>query len=773
MVRALLPPRPYVPPLLLFALALWLVVLLAFTLLRQFCAEYYLIVVIVATGLGLALLAAEWRYKWPLGIVSALLGACMGLALVSLWCAQFAQTMDDCDGVWGSFRIECTADAAQGSYGSSVEANACFPDGSTHAVRVSLSDGDILPRYGDVATVWGHCTKPDEATSDYYWNRGLSTKLYASKYTALEPASAVALLATLRNAAIDKFNACDIDDGGLSLALLCGWRQGLSEELYQAFQVCGLAHIVAVSGAHLAIIVGLVSVFMRALPLPRSCSSLIEFTFVLGYVVFAAAPISALRSAVMVIFLIFARFAKRRNASLNSLAACITGFIIIDPTTAISVSFALSALSTLGIVVFAPLINSWLAPLKHLPAFISQSLALTLASSLLAMPLSAAIFSKLPLISLLANVAAAPFFAPVCGLALVGALGASVFGPPAGFLVALAKLAAQAFGALVNLLSCIPFASIPFNLATWQALVLTTAAALLLYLTWPRAKAIAISLSFASVGVCAVLAAMLLPAIFSNEIVMLDVGQGDSFLLRSRGKCILVDTGNQDTKLHQALARQRVGYIDAILVSHSDDDHMGSLASLKGVVVVGCVYLSAGTWDCGCANCETLLQDASALVGAANVRPVMQGTDISFGCFNLLLLEPAAFSDDGGNADSQCWRVEADVDDDAQVDWTALFVGDAEVGQLDAMNKAGKLGHYDIYKLGHHGSKNALTSDLAGVLCPKITLVSVGENNRYGHPNAKILAYLSEVGSKVYRSDTRGDVCCKLYDDHIEVRCER
>lgn len=767
------PPRPYVPPLLLFALSLWLAVLLAMTWLRDLCVGYYGTVLLLLSTAAVFLIVIEWRYKLPLAVFSVLLGTCIGLASACLWCVQFSQELEQCDGVWGSFRIECTADATLSSYGNSVEANAIFPDGSTHKVRISFADDRIAPRYGDVGTVWGHCIKPSDSTSDYYWSQGLCTKLYASKYTPSDGTSVVALISKARNCVIDNFNACEVDDKGLTLALICGWRQNLSEELYQSFQVCGLAHIVAVSGAHLAIVVGLVSLALQALRFPVKVSSFIEIGFVLGYLVFAAAPISALRSAVMVVFVILARFVKRRNASLNSLAVCIALFILLDPTTAISISFALSALSTLGIVVFAPLFSSWFEHISFVPSFVRQSLSLTLASCVFATPLSAAIFSKLPLISLIANVIAAPFFAPVCGLALVGALASCVLGHLASFIVGVVKLCSQLFGGLVSLLSSIPFASIPFNLATWQALVLVLVVAVLIYITWPSVQCASVVLAISSLVTGAVVASLVLPTLFSTELIMLDVGQGDSFLLRSKGKNILIDTGNQDTLLSQALARQRVTYLDAILISHSDDDHMGSLASLKGVVAVGKVYLSAGTWDCTCSNCKTLLDDASTLVGETNVSSITRGAEISFGCLNLELLEPGKFSDAGGNADSQCWRVEADINGDAKGDWTALFVGDAEADQLDAMNSAGKLGHYDIYKLGHHGSKNALTGELAQVISPKISLVSVGEGNRYGHPNAQILEYLSDVGSKLYRSDISGDVCCKLFADHLEVVCER
>ena len=139
------------------------------------------------------------------------------------------------------------------------------------------------------------------------------------------------------------------------------------------------------------------------------------------------------------------------------------------------------------------------------------------------------------------------------------------------------------------------------------------------------------------------------------------------------------------------------------------------------------------------------------------------------GAFDLEAVWPARFADGGGNADSLCLLARADADGDGAADWTALLAGDAEHEQLAAMEEQGLVGRVDVLKVGHHGSKNALTPELAAALSPRIALVSAGAGNRYGHPADKTLRELADAGAQIWRTDEAGDVSCKSTAQGIAV----
>lgn len=209
---------------------------------------------------------------------------------------------------------------------------------------------------------------------------------------------------------------------------------------------------------------------------------------------------------------------------------------------------------------------------------------------------------------------------------------------------------------------------------------------------------------------------------------MFDVGQGDAFLLRSEGRAVLIDTGAYDSLLRSALARQGVVHLDAVIVTHADDDHCGALASLRGTVAVDSVIVAEDALSCGCASCRSLVDDAVRLVGRNRLMGIERGDEIAVGSFTLKTVWPEGFVEEGGNADSLCFVVGCDADADGEADSTALMVGDAEAEQLASMMDEGLLppAGADILKVGHHGSKNAFDDELLEELAPRIALISVG-----------------------------------------------
>ena len=128
--------------------------------------------------------------------------------------------------------------------------------------------------------------------------------------------------------------------------------------------------------------------------------------------------------------------------------------------------------------------------------------------------------------------------------------------------------------------------------------------------------------------------------------------------------------------------------------------------------------------------------------------------------FSIEVLWPQKYTDEGGNEDSLCLRVQVDADSNNTNDYTALLVGDAEQETLQKLINNNKLDEVDIYKVGHHGSKISCNSEIMSILNPKITLLSVGANNRYGHPNSEILELLEQQNTEIARTDTQGTITC-------------
>ena len=712
--------------------------------------------------LALATCAVLGRYALAIAAASALLGLALGFSAAA---ALHVEATVQANLPEGGASLRLLADTRETSSGECAFARVTLQDGREVVAYADFgSAGPYLA--GDNLLVTGVLSRADWSTDDYLWQNGAAGRL---RVKSCEPIADTALFAPMRSVRARAIEAigCEDDNHALLQALVCGYRRNIMQTaLYARFQECGLAHLVAVSGAHLVIVTGLASVLLDAMRIPRRLTIALLIGLMVSYLVVSGVPVSALRATLMSSVGILALFGRRRPSAQNALGLGLFAIIGASPAASVSVSFSLSALSTAGIVLFAPLVRHWLedTPFSCVPGVV-ESLALTAASALSSQLYASSVFHQLPIASFIANVVCAPVFPLACGMGLIAGLACSMLGPYAGGLIAVATLPARLLSALVGLVSSLPYASIPVSIGTCQALAVTACIAFALWAAWPAVNVRAVAPLATAVLLAACVFAHI--ASLSDAIVMLDVGQGDAFLVRSRGQTLLVDTGNRDGQLLEQLASCGAFRIDSVLVTHNDDDHCGSLDALERGVDVRRVVVAEGLLhDAGEKNGALLdkaERTASKLVG------VSAGDSFKVGAFLVRVVWPEGLSDGGGNADSVCLLLEYDGDDDGEVDFKAFFTGDAEIEQLAAMLKAGTVGDIDLLKVGHHGSRNAMTLQQARALSPEIALIGVGEGNRYGHPAPEILDMLGEVGCKVFRSDRDGQVKCTFTPDSIRV----
>jgi len=244
----------------------------------------------------------------------------------------------------------------------------------------------------------------------------------------------------------------------------------------------------------------------------------------------------------------------------------------------------------------------------------------------------------------------APLFTVICGVGLPLVVMATACGVGAGALSLLAA-ACSCVCALLQAFAALPGAAVPVYLDSAASLVLAVGLPAALWAVWPRPNWRLVG-AMAAGGAAVALVLSLSVPLKGDDVVMLDVGQGDAFVLRSAGRTLLIDTGNHDDLLLKGLARQGIRHLDAVAITHADDDHCGSLSVLKGVVGVDCVLLANEMLICENAKARNLVRTAADVAGAADaVKGVSVGERIVLGRFALDVIGPDSFTEDGGNAD--------------------------------------------------------------------------------------------------------------------------
>ena len=228
----------------------------------------------------------------------------------------------------------------------------------------------------------------------------------------------------------------------------------------------------------------------------------------------------------------------------------------------------------------------------------------------------------------------------------------------------------------------------------------------------------------------------------------IDVGQGDAALVLCDGRTMLIDGGKPHASsiIYTYLKNLNIDYLDYIVASHADDDHIGGLSAPLAKMKVGNVLAPETEAD---TRSYESLKNKSAEQGLTITHP-KPGESLAFGSSKIEFYGPITESESDRNNGSIVMKI-------IYGETSFLFTGDAEREEEQEILNAGYDLSATVLKVGHHGSKNSTTYPFLRAIMPKYAVISVGENS-YGHPTEDTLSRLRDAGAKVYRTDMQGDI---------------
>lgn len=289
----------------------------------------------------------------------------------------------------------------------------------------------------------------------------------------------------LREQLIDKLVKRQTPESSLIAVITCGFRNSLANfDTYDVFKQAGLAHLIAVSGTHMSLLCGFISSVLGKFRVAKRMVCTLMISFMGMYLLIAGFPISALRAAAMSCLALGAYFAKRRSNALQALCICIIVFLVCDTTCALSLSFALSALATAGILMFSRLFE-WLIK-RYLPflKYIASILSVSVAALIPTQAISCAFFETLPLYSLCANILAAPFFMILCCGGTLALLLSCCAPFIANFVFIGVEACAFVLVSSLKVLNTAPFACVHVSISVPGALACSVCISGIIYAVW-------------------------------------------------------------------------------------------------------------------------------------------------------------------------------------------------------------------------------------------------------------------------------------------------
>ena len=547
------------------------------------------------------------------------------------------------------------------------------------------------------------------------------------------------------------------DTAGFAKALLLGDATDFTYRQDRAFQVSGLRHVVAVSGLHVSILFSIIYLFFgqrRVLNVLFGIPLLILFAAVAGFT-----P-SIIRACIMQALILLALLVDKEYDPSTAIAFAALVILAVNPVAITSVSLQLSVGCMIGIFAFSEPLRLYLlsfgklkqkAKGKSLRAklirWVSSSVSVTLSAMTVTVPLCAIYFGMVSLVSILANLLTLWVISFIFyGIMLSCAL-AYLWTPVGGIISWTVSWLIRYVLSVADLLSQFPLAAVytdSIYIICWLILSYLLLAAFFL---WKRKNPLITAAGILSLLVLCVALSWLEPKLDDTRVSVIDVGQGQSILLQQGEEHYLVDCGGEhvgitaDTVANFLLS-QGIFRLDGVILTHYDTDHAGSLLELLTCVKTDSIYMPD-------------LYDSNGLrqkIEAAypeKIRLLKGITEIKLESGKITLFSGEPKADD--NENSVCVLFQPENCD-------ILITGDRNAEGERALLKQTRLPQLELLVAGHHGSHLATSFDLLLETRPQAVVISVGENNRYGHPRQEVLERLNRFGCEIYRTDMQGTI---------------
>lgn len=545
----------------------------------------------------------------------------------------------------------------------------------------------------------------------------------------------------------------DTRRAALMQAIELGDRSDITREEFaagysvrDAFTRAGLAHLMALSGQNVALITGVLVWLMIRTGVSPGWRFGVPAALLAPYLLLLVQPSPSITRAVIMggVVLVALAVGRGRPDPLGLIALAALLCLLLFPLWLLDLGFVLSFLAVLALTGSARLAG-------RLPARWPYALRLAVAATVLAelgtLPVIAGTFGQVPLVGLPANLVAGVIMAALVPLGflagLLGPLAAPlnlINGPLASALLLVAQTFGQApvltWGAIG------PAGFVAFGLA---------AGAGWLWLLGRAPGRAVLGAALAGTLITA-LPGWVRPA---QDIVFLDVGQGDSTLLRLPGLTVLIDAGGSvgsdydvgGRTVVPALRALGVRKLDVVIATHADTDHIEGVGGVLRALPVGEVWIGQRKTDDPVLT--AVLNEAQ--VRGVPVREVRRGDRVQAGRAALTVVWPPGHAWSTEDNDNSV-AVRLDVGD-----WRAAFLGDLPAHTEEALN----LGPLDLLKVAHHGSRHSTGAALLAATRPADAVISVGRNT-YGHPHPDVLARLATTGTRAWRTDQSGTITWPL-----------
>ena len=610
-------------------------------------------------------------------------------------------------------------------------------------------------------------------------------------------------------------------DAGLVAAMTLGDKTGLDNEIKELYQLAGISHVLALSGLHIASVGLAILALLKRLGLDARLSAVIAGSVIGLYAVMTGLSTSTVRALIMFVLSVISILIGRTYDLLSSAAVSAMLILFETPYYVYDSGFLLSFGAICGIACIFPVLEN-IPKLLHITfcavaVRIYEAVCVSLSVMIATLPVMGYSFMQIPVYSVLINLIVIPLMGGVLFTGFFGIfIGLTGLKPRVilqithyilSFYELLGGTSAKIHGNIILIgqpgkSQIITYVTIEIiavlsgNLAIGKKLNnrggskgidrigrqnapnsarnLTDINNKITYIIerpgdvrTKRRKKLAFLSAFL---LLTTVSTVVLSYRSRNEIEIrnVDVGQGDCSILIGRDvPAMMIDGGSTDVKqvakyrIVPVLKANRISSVEYCFLTHMDSDHVNGVLEMleddRSVIHIKNVVISDA-----CINCDPDNDNLKRLITAANkqkvrILTISEGMTLSVGDLKIKCLSPEKTEGASFDANDASIVLLLDTGDG----FSGLFTGDiSENTEREIMSK---LNRVTYLKVAHHGSRTSTCADFLSACDPAVSVISVGEDNSYGHPTPETLSRLERSGTVIYRTDLDGEVIVK-YD---------
>ena len=518
---------------------------------------------------------------------------------------------------------------------------------------------------------------------------------------------------------------------------IIGDKNYIETQVKKSYQENGISHLFAISGMHITLLASIIEKILLKIKVKENTRFKITMIVLIFYLCLVGLSPSILRGVLFYILFKLNSIYYFYIKPVNLFIVILSLSLLINPYYIYDVGFQYSYLISLSLICLSKKV-------QHSNYLISL-LKVSVISFIVSIPVTLYNFYQLNIMSIFYNL----IFVPLISIIIF----------PFTLIVILIKPLEPIYNILIVILEwlSILFSKVQFGKIIFYKLPLFVYIiyfiVILLFVFTTKNKYIFILVFLLFLH-------YLYPIVFNeNYINFINVGQGDSALIHYQNKNIMIDTGGSlmnsgnisNNTTIPLLKSYGINKIDYLILTHGDADHMGEAINLVNNLKIKKVIFNCGEYN-------DLEKELIKVLNKKNIA--------YYKCLKVLNINDLKFyflnTKDYGNENDNSNVIYTKIENNS-----FLLMGDAGVEVENDIIEKYELNNIDVLKVGHHGSKTSSGKKFIETINPKYSIISVGENNMYKHPNRNVLENLKD--SKIYRTDQDGSIMLKINKEKLKI----